>query len=104
MREAAIALAARGARAVLIKGGHARGKTVTDLLYDGRRFHEIVHPRVASRATHGTGCALSSAIAANLALGLTLEVSVRRAIRYLHAGLKRGVFPGRGWGFPARRP
>ena len=97
-REAALAIAAFGAAAVLIKGGHARGGRVSDLLYDGRRFREFVNPRISTRATHGTGCTLSSAIAANLALGRGLGDSVRRAIDFVRAGLKRGVFPGRGRG------
>jgi hydroxymethylpyrimidine/phosphomethylpyrimidine kinase len=99
-RKAARALVASGARAVLIKGGHARGVQVSDLLYDGRRFREFVNPRISTRATHGTGCTLSSAIAANLALGRGLGESVRRAIVFLRAGLKRGVFPGQGRGVP----
>jgi hydroxymethylpyrimidine/phosphomethylpyrimidine kinase len=97
-REAARAIAALGARAVLIKGGHGRSGPVTDLLYDGRRFHTFVNPRLSTRATHGTGCTLSSAIAANLALGRSLRDSVRRGIVFVRAGLKRGIFPGRGWG------
>jgi hydroxymethylpyrimidine/phosphomethylpyrimidine kinase len=101
-RVAARAIAALGPRAVLIKGGHGRGANVTDLLYDGRRFREFVNPRIRTRATHGTGCTLSSAISANLALGLSLEEAVRRAILYLRAGLKRGLFPGRGRGHADR--
>jgi len=97
-REAALAIVASGAGAVLIKGGHARGGRVIDLLYDGRRFREFVNPRIRTRATHGTGCTLASAIAANLALGRGLGDSVRRAIVFLRAGLKRGIFPGRGFG------
>jgi hydroxymethylpyrimidine/phosphomethylpyrimidine kinase len=103
-REAARILASFGCRAVLIKGGHARGARVSDLFYDGRRFREISHPRIRTRAAHGTGCTLSSAIAANLALGRGLEASVRRAIAYLAAGLSRGIFPGRGWGVPDHFP
>ena len=103
-RLAAAILAELGAKAVLVTGGHGRGATVSDLLFDGRRFLEYRHPRVATRATHGTGCALSSAIAANLALGRSLETSVGRAIRYLEAGLRRGLFPGRGRGVPDRFP
>jgi hydroxymethylpyrimidine/phosphomethylpyrimidine kinase len=101
-RLAAVAIAALGPRAVLIKGGHGRGANVTDLLYDGHRFREFVNPRIRTRATHGTGCTLSSAIAANLALGRPLQEAVRRAILYLRAGLKRGLFPGRGHGHPDR--
>jgi hydroxymethylpyrimidine/phosphomethylpyrimidine kinase len=99
-RSAARALHALGARAVLIKGGHGRGPRVVDLLFDGRRFREFVNPRISTRATHGTGCILSSAIAANLALGRSLEDAVGSAIRYLRAALERGVFPGRGRGVP----
>jgi hydroxymethylpyrimidine/phosphomethylpyrimidine kinase len=99
-RDAARVLLARGCRAVLIKGGHASGRTVTDLFYDGRRFHEISHPRLKTTATHGTGCTLSSAIAANLALGRAPESAVRRAIRYVAAAIERGTFPGGGWGVP----
>src|SRR5262249_31753881 len=65
-RLAAGVIADRGARAVLIKGGHGRGAAVRDLLFDGRFFTEFVAPRIATRATHGTGCTLSAAIAANL--------------------------------------
>jgi hydroxymethylpyrimidine/phosphomethylpyrimidine kinase len=101
-RDAAVAIARLGAGAVLITGGHAKGDCIRDLLYDGRRLREFVNPRIRTRATHGTGCALSSAIAANLALGHDLEASVRRAIRYLRAGLRRGYFPGAGWGVPDR--
>jgi hydroxymethylpyrimidine/phosphomethylpyrimidine kinase len=103
-RLAAFAIAALGPRAVLIKGGHGRGSNVTDLLYDGHRFREFVNPRIRTRATHGTGCTLSSAIAANLALGRPLEDAVRRSILYLRAGLKRGLFPGSGRGHADRLP
>ena len=101
-REAARVLASRGARGVLIKGGHARGSTVSDLLFDGRSFVEFSGRRRKTRATHGLGCTLSSAIAANLARGRGLEESVRRATEYLRVALARGIFPGRGWGTPGR--
>jgi hydroxymethylpyrimidine/phosphomethylpyrimidine kinase len=101
-RRAALAIASLGARAVLIKGGHARGDSVRDLLYDGRRFREFVHPRIRTRASHGTGCMLSSAIAANLALGRDLEEAVSLGIRFLRAGLRNGYFPGKGSGIPER--
>ncbi len=99
-RVAAGAIADLGARAVLIKGGHGRGGEVRDLLFDGRFFSEFVAPRIRTRATHGTGCTLSSAIAANLARGLSLEDAILEAIQYLRAGLSRGLFPGRGFGVP----
>ena len=103
-RLAAGAIADLGARAVLVKGGHGRGKEVRDLLFDGRWFTVFAAPRIATRATHGTGCTLSSAIAANLARGLGLEESVLAAIAYLRAGLAHGQYPGRGFGVPDHFP
>ena len=104
VREAAVRLVGWGAGAALIKGGHARGRVVSDLLFDGRSFRIYRHPRVATRATHGTGCTLSSAIAAQLALGRALPSAVERAIAYLDAGLRQGSFPGRGRGVPEHFP
>ena len=99
-RLAAGILADLGARAVLIKDGHGRGREVRDLLFDGRSFTVFAAPRLATRATHGTGCTLSAAIAANLALGRDLEESVLRGIAYLRRGLAAGYFPGSGFGVP----
>ena len=103
-RVAAGAIADLGAKAVLVKGGHGRGGVVRDLLFDGRFFTEFAAPRIRTRATHGTGCTLSAAIAANLALGRSLDDAVLRAIQYLRAALARGIFPGRGHGTPGRIP
>jgi hydroxymethylpyrimidine/phosphomethylpyrimidine kinase len=103
-RLAAGIIADLGPRAVLITGGHARGEEVRDLLFDGRCFTVFAAPRLRTRAGHGTGCTLSSAIAANLALGRGLEESVERAIAYLRAGLREGLFPGRGFGVPDHFP
>ena len=103
-REAAGALADMGARAVLVKGGHGRGRDVRDLLFDGRFFTVFSAPRLVTLATHGTGCTLSSAIAANLALGRGLEDAVLAAIAYLRAGIARGGYPGRGGGVPDHFP
>ena len=97
---AAGVIAGQGPRAVLIKGGHGKGEVVSDLLFDGETLTIFSAPRIRTRATHGTGCALSSAIAANLALGRSLHDSVERAIAYLRAALAQGVFPGRGFGVP----
>ena len=103
-RLAAGILADLGARAVLIKDGHGRGREVRDLLFDGEAFTVFAAPRLNTRATHGTGCTLSSAIAANLALGESLALAVERAIAYLRAGLEAGTFPGGGFGVPAHFP
>ncbi len=94
-RRAAERLAARGP-AVLVKGGHAAGAEIVDLLYDGRRFHRFRHPRVDTSSTHGTGCTLSSAIAVGLAAGRPLADAVGRAIDYLQGAL--AAAPGLGGG------
>jgi hydroxymethylpyrimidine/phosphomethylpyrimidine kinase len=102
-RIAAGVIADLGPRAVLITGGHGRGGQVRDLLFDGSLFTVFAAPRIRTRATHGTGCTLSSAIAANLAQGRRLDEAIERAIAYLRAGLARGIFPGRGFGVPGKQ-
>ncbi|HXM78705.1 MAG TPA: bifunctional hydroxymethylpyrimidine kinase/phosphomethylpyrimidine kinase, partial [Thermoanaerobaculia bacterium] len=88
--------------AVLIKGGHGRGAVLQDLLFDGKRFREFEHPRIGAAAVHGTGCALSAAIAANLALGLSLDEAVGSAIDWVQAAIREPIFPGRGRAVPNR--
>ncbi len=83
---AAAALAAYG-QAVLAKGGHAEGEEVVDLLLTEGRVHRFVHPRLHTRATHGTGCTLSSAIAARLGAGEELSRAVEGAIEYLQGAM-----------------
>jgi hydroxymethylpyrimidine/phosphomethylpyrimidine kinase len=89
---AARALAARGP-AVLAKGGHAEGEEVVDLLVerDGQ-VHRFTHPRLHTPSTHGTGCTLSSAIAARLGAGEELPRAVEGAIDYL-AGAIAAAYP-----------
>ena len=99
-RKAARKIASLGARAVLVKGGHRPGSRVVDLLWTGRRFRVHDNRRIPTDATHGTGCVLSSAIAANLARGSGVEAAVAHAIGYLRAALRRGYFPGGGAGVP----
>jgi len=78
-------LGALGGVAVLRKDGHGTGEEVVDVLeWDGRRT-EFRHPRVESRNTHGTGCTLSSAIAARLARGEDLPAACAGAIAYVSA-------------------
>ncbi|MCJ2067162.1 bifunctional hydroxymethylpyrimidine kinase/phosphomethylpyrimidine kinase [Methylobacterium sp. J-088] len=81
-------LLALGARAVLIKGGHGTGRDSIDHLVtaDGT-LQTLVAPRIATANTHGTGCTLSSAIAAGLARGLALPAAVAEAKTYLTAAL-----------------
>ncbi|MHC2461232.1 bifunctional hydroxymethylpyrimidine kinase/phosphomethylpyrimidine kinase [Bradyrhizobium embrapense] len=72
-------LLAMGCRAVLVKGGHGHGTESIDYLIDGERSIALAAPRIATANTHGTGCSLSSAIAAGLAKGEPMETAVRNA-------------------------
>lgn len=91
MRAVALKLHALGAPAVLVKGGHLPGGAACDLLYDGAEFFEFSAPRVVTRNNHGTGCALSSAIAARLGQGARLEEAVADAKAFLSAALAAGA-------------
>jgi hydroxymethylpyrimidine/phosphomethylpyrimidine kinase len=95
---AARALHELGPRWVLVKGGHLPGDEAVDLLYDGHEAVELRAPRIPTPHTHGTGCTLASAIAANLADGLEVVPAVEAAKRYL-SGAVAGGFPlGKGIG------
>lgn len=101
MGGAARTLLSLGARAVLVKGGHLQGERVVDLLMtDSGETHWMEAPRIATPNTHGTGCTLSSAIAAHLALGAPLADAVRRGREFVRGALKAGarVRTGRGSG------
>jgi len=92
MEQAARELRDMGARAVLLKGGHLAGGTVSDLLIaaDGD-VHWMRAPRIETANTHGTGCTLSSAIAAHLALGAGLFEAVQAARVYVRGALEAGA-------------
>jgi hydroxymethylpyrimidine/phosphomethylpyrimidine kinase len=94
--EAARALVARGAGAVLVKGGHGEGEEVADLLFAAGAATWLRAPRIATPHTHGTGCSYSAAITARLAHGDALEAAVRTA----HAWIARAIAsaPGLGHG------
>ena len=94
---AAAALAAHGL-AVVAKGGHAEGEEVVDLLLAEGRVWRFVHPRLHTRATHGTGCTLSSAIAARLGAGEDLYQAVEGAIEYLQGAMAAACPLGSGNG------
>lgn len=79
-----------GAEWVLMKGGHAGGSVCIDLLL-GPETHRFSAPRQVTRNTHGTGCTLSSAIAAGLAQGLSVPQAVARAHRYLQGAIEAGM-------------
>lgn len=85
-------LLALGARAVLLKGGHLAGDEVVDVLaVRGAALQRWTGPRIVSRNGHGTGCTLSSAIAAHLALGLGLPQAVVAAQQYVRAAIASGA-------------
>jgi hydroxymethylpyrimidine/phosphomethylpyrimidine kinase len=83
MRAQGERLLALGPRAVLVKGGHAKGAESVDLLIEPAAFTRLAADRIATENTHGTGCTLSSAIAAGLAKGLALAEAVRAAKTYV---------------------
>lgn len=83
MRRQAEKLLALGARAVLLKGGHGEGPEAVDIFFDGEDWQALRAPRVATENSHGTGCTLSSAIAALIAKGGTLENAVAQAKSYV---------------------
>jgi hydroxymethylpyrimidine/phosphomethylpyrimidine kinase len=85
MRLQAQTLLALGPGAVLIKGGHGYGPESVDLLVDADSCERLAAPRIVTGNTHGTGCTLSSAIAAGLAKGLSLAQAVREAKAYVTA-------------------
>jgi hydroxymethylpyrimidine/phosphomethylpyrimidine kinase len=80
-------LLAMGAPAVLIKGGHGHGAESIDHLVMGSGTVALAAPRIATENTHGTGCSLSSAIAAGLAKGEALETAVRNAKAWVSAAI-----------------
>lgn len=80
-------LLALGCRAVLIKGGHGEGTESIDYLVSAENTIALAALRVATRNTHGTGCSLSSAVAAGLAKGEDIETAVRDAKRWISAAI-----------------
>jgi len=95
MRRAAGIITDNGARNVLIKGGHLLGDA-EDILFDGENETRFTSKRVNSPNTHGTGCTLSSAIAANLALGNDLKGSVQLAKEYVTEAIENSYTVGKG--------
>jgi hydroxymethylpyrimidine/phosphomethylpyrimidine kinase len=88
MREQGEKLLKTGARAVLMKGGHASGPESVDLLIEPNAVVRLAAERFDTNNTHGTGCTLSSAIAAGLAKGMPLAEAVREAKAYITAAIK----------------
>ncbi len=97
MEEAARRIAALGAAAVLVKGGHLPGDAV-DVFFANEGMLRFSSPRVESRHTHGTGCTLSAAITAGLALGMPLAEAIQKAKRFLTAAIQTAPGLGQGAG------
>lgn len=97
VRDAARELVHRGARAVVLKGGHREGRPV-DVFFDGAALSELEGTRIQTPNTHGTGCTFSAAIAAGLALGNDLYTSVQEAKLYIQGAIERAVPIGSGHG------
>lgn len=106
MLAAARRIVDRGARSVLVKGGHIDSvrdasdgtRYLTDVLFDGEHEHLLRTRFIESRSTHGTGCTLSSAIACRLALGASVLDAVRASQRYVNRAIATAPNLGRGHG------
>lgn len=98
-------LLSMGAGSVLIKGGHATGDELVDMLVqppvaegEGNRISTWAVPRLQTRHTHGTGCTLASAIATGVAQGMVLEAAVARAHAYVQQAIQHAPGLGKGHG------
>jgi hydroxymethylpyrimidine/phosphomethylpyrimidine kinase len=98
MRRAGEAILRLGPRVALVKGGHLPGDQSVDLACSAEGAFELRGPRIPTRHTHGTGCTLASAIAANLALGLEIRDALERARVYLDGAIRHAPGLGRGHG------
>ena len=86
-----------GCGAVLIKGGHLKGKA-TDVLFDGDACFTLNSPRIATKNTHGTGCTLSAAILANLVKGISLGDAIRISKTFITEAIRKAFPLGKGHG------
>ena len=85
--------------AVLVKGGHGAGDAAVDVLDDGIAVHHFAQPRLANPvSTHGTGCSLAAALAAELALGHDLPTAVAGAKAYVHEAIRTSYLVGENCG------
>ncbi len=102
LQDAALRILDMGAKWVLLKGGHRQfageDEFAVDLLTNGDYFKEIFNPRIATTSTHGTGCTLSAAIAACLALGMDMPGAVHKAEAFLSGAIRTATPIGKGNG------
>lgn len=97
MESAAKEMYKLGCKNVLLKGGHMTGEAI-DVLYDGVKITHFSSERIHTKNTHGTGCTLSSAIAANLALGFSMKDAIKNAKQYITIAIKHSLDIGHGVG------
>ena len=97
MERAGTTLLRFGAAAALVKGGHLSADTIVDVLVTPSGIRRFTHPRLETTSVHGTGCTLSAAIAAGLALGRPLESAVAAGLDFVHRAI--AAAPGLGGGF-----
>jgi hydroxymethylpyrimidine/phosphomethylpyrimidine kinase len=97
MKKAAELIYKMGPANVLVKGGHLEDDS-TDILFDGKEFYYFNAKRIATKNTHGTGCTLSSAIAANLAKGKSVFEAVKAAKEYINIAIEHSLSIGKGVG------
>ncbi|SDY11510.1 bifunctional hydroxymethylpyrimidine kinase/phosphomethylpyrimidine kinase [Halobellus clavatus] len=97
-RSAGERLVELGAHAALVTDGHGAEDTVCDVLVTTEGVHEFEHPRIDTEATHGTGCSLSAAVAANLSTGLGVEAAVAGAIDFVARAVRYPLDVGQGAG------
>jgi hydroxymethylpyrimidine/phosphomethylpyrimidine kinase len=97
-RQAARDLVALGARAAVVKGGHADERQAIDHYFDGTELVELQSPRIATANTHGSGCVFSAAIAADLAKGSDSLAAVLLAKEFITGAIERSLEVGHGHG------
>jgi hydroxymethylpyrimidine kinase/phosphomethylpyrimidine kinase len=97
-RQAASDLVAMGARAAVVKGGHAAGADATDVFFDGSQMVELQSERFDTKNTHGSGCVFSAAIAAWLARGAEPIDAVRQAKMFITEAIAHSLELGHGHG------
>lgn len=98
MKEVARKIYRLGPKNILIKGGHLKGDSAIDLLYDGIGFHEFFAKKIDSKNTHGTGCTFASAIATFLAMGEDLKEAIKKAKEFITLAIQYGINIGKGNG------
>jgi hydroxymethylpyrimidine kinase/phosphomethylpyrimidine kinase len=98
LRRAARIIHGMGAAGVLIKGGHARSEQASDTFFDGSEIHRFSRERVDTKNTHGTGCTLSSAIAAYLCFDKDPLAAIAKAKEYVHRKIRLAAAAGLGAG------